>query len=109
MKPVIFGVSGLALTPDERAFFKEADPLGYILFKRNCGDRAQMKALTDSLRALSGRNDLPILIDQEGGRVARMQPPEWPAFPTGEAFDRLYDVAPISAIEAARASAQALG
>lgn len=109
MKPVIFGLSGLALTPEERDFFREADPLGYILFKRNCGDRAQMKALTDSLRDLSGRADLPILIDQEGGRVARMQPPEWPAFPTGEAFDRLYDVAPVSAIEAARASAQALG
>ena len=75
MKPVIFGLSGLTLTADERDFFREADPLGYILFKRNCGDRAQMKALTDSLRALSGRDDLPILIDQEGGRVARMQPP----------------------------------
>lgn len=109
MKPVIFGLSGLTLTPDERDFFRQADPLGYILFKRNCGDRAQMKALTDSLRTLSGRADLPILIDQEGGRVARMQPPEWPAFPTGEAFDKLYDLAPISAIEAARASAQALG
>lgn len=109
MKPVIFGVAGLELTPDERAFFKDADPLGYILFKRNCGDRAQMRALTDSLRDLTGRADLPILIDQEGGRVARMQPPEWPAFPAGAAFDALYDVAPISAIEACRASAQALG
>jgi len=108
MKPVIFGVSGHALTADERAFFKDADPLGYILFKRNCGDRAQMKALTDSLRDLSGRADLPILIDQEGGRVARMVPPEWPAFPAGAAFDALYEVAPISAIEAARANAQAL-
>jgi beta-N-acetylhexosaminidase len=108
MKPVIFGTSGHALTSDERAFFKEADPLGYILFKRNCGDVAQMKALTDSLRDLSGRADLPILIDQEGGRVARMVPPEWPAFPAGAAFDALYDIAPISAIEAARANAQAL-
>jgi beta-N-acetylhexosaminidase len=108
MKPVIFGTSGHELTSDERAFFKEADPLGYILFKRNCGDVAQMKALTDSLRELSGRADLPILIDQEGGRVARMVPPEWPAFPAGAAFDALYDVAPISAIEAARANAQAL-
>lgn len=108
MKPVIFGISGHELTGDERAFFKDADPLGYILFKRNCGDRAQMKALTDSLRALSGRADLPILIDQEGGRVSRMVPPEWPAFPAGAAFDALYEVAPISAIEAARANAQAL-
>ncbi|AJP72041.1 beta-N-acetylhexosaminidase [Sphingomonas hengshuiensis] len=109
MKPVIFGISGRTLTADERAFFKDADPLGYILFKRNCGDRAQMRALTDSLRELTGRADLPILIDQEGGRVARMQPPEWPAFPAGAVFDALYDVAPISAIEACRASAQALG
>ena len=67
-----------------------------------------MKALTDSLRDLSGRADLPLLIDQEGGRVARMVPPEWPAFPAGATFDALYDVAPISAIEAARANAQAL-
>jgi len=109
MKPVIFGISGLTLTPEERDFFRDADPLGYILFKRNCGDRAQMKALTDSLRTLSGRDDVPILIDQEGGRVARMGPPEWPAFPAGEAFSRLYDVAPVSAIEAARANYHALG
>src|SRR3954469_7749603 len=108
MKPVIFGLSGLTLTADERDFFRDADPLGYILFKRNCGTAAQMKALADSLRELSGRADLPILIDQEGGRVARMVPPEWPAFPAGAAFDALYEVAPISAIEAARASAQAL-
>ena len=52
---------------------------------------------------------MPILIDQEGGRVARMQPPEWPAFPSGEAFDQLYQLAPSSAIEAARVNARALG
>ena len=52
---------------------------------------------------------MPILIDQEGGRVARMRPPEWPAFPSGEAFDRLYQLAPSSAIEAARVNARALG
>lgn len=108
MKPVIFGLSGTALTVDERAFFRDADPLGYILFKRNCETRAQMLALTDSLRDLSGRADVPILIDQEGGRVARMQPPEWPAFPAGPAFDKLYDLAPSSAIEAARANGHAL-
>lgn len=108
MKPVIFGLSGTELTADERAFFREADPLGYILFKRNCETRAQMLALTDSLRDLSGRADVPILIDQEGGRVARMQPPEWPAFPAGPAFDKLYDLAPSSAIEAARANGHAL-
>jgi beta-N-acetylhexosaminidase len=108
MKPVIFGLSGPTLTDDERAFFREAVPLGYILFKRNCESPEQMRALTDELRSLSGRSDLPILIDQEGGRVARMQPPVWPAFPTGAAFDALYERAPISAIEAARANGQAL-
>jgi beta-N-acetylhexosaminidase len=109
MKPVIYGLSGPALTADERAFFSQADPVGYILFRRNVVDRAQLRALTDSLRALSGRDDLPILIDQEGGRVARMGPPEWPAFPAGPAFDALYDIAPASAIEAARVNAQAIG
>ncbi|MBB4101227.1 beta-N-acetylhexosaminidase [Sphingomonas kyeonggiensis] len=109
MKPVIFGVSGLALTAEERDFFRDADPLGYIFFKRNCESRDQMRALTEELRELSGRADLPILIDQEGGRVSRMVPPEWPAFPAGDVFGRLYDVAPISAIEAARANYHALG
>jgi beta-N-acetylhexosaminidase len=109
MKPVIFGLSGLDLTPAERSFFTAAEPAGYILFKRNIADRAQVRALTDSLREMSGRDDLPILIDQEGGPVARMGPPEWPAFPAGPAFDRLYDIAPISAIEAARANAEAIG
>lgn len=108
MKPMIFGLSGHALTADERAFFREADPAGYILFGRNVDTRAQLRALTDSLRELSGRDDLAILIDQEGGRVARMKPPVWPEFPAGAAFDRLYDVAPSSAIAAARANAQAL-
>ncbi|MEG3178123.1 glycoside hydrolase family 3 N-terminal domain-containing protein [Sphingomonas sp. RB3P16] len=108
MKPVIFGLSGLALTPAEHSFFTAAEPAGYILFKRNIADRAQVRALTDSLRALSGRDDVPILIDQEGGRVARMGPPEWPAFPAGPAFDALYDIAPISAIEAVRANAEAI-
>jgi len=108
MKPVIFGLAGPALSADERAFFREAAPAGHILFKRNVETRAQLRALTDSLRELAGRDDLAILIDQEGGRVARMGPPEWPAFPAGPAFDRLYDVAPASAIEAARCNAQAI-
>ena len=108
MKPVIFGLSGPTVTAEERAFFTAAEPAGYILFRRNIVDRVQVRALTDDLRALSGRGDLAILIDQEGGRVARMGPPEWPAFPAGPAFDALYEVAPISAIEAVRANAQAI-
>jgi beta-N-acetylhexosaminidase len=108
MTPLILGLAGPSLTDDERAFFRDIEPAGFILFRRNVIDRAQMRALTDELRAIAGRADVPILIDQEGGRVARMQPPEWPAFPPGAAFDRLYDLAPMSAIEAIRANCQAL-
>lgn len=108
MKPVIFGLAGPALTPDERALFRDAEPAGYIIFKRNVENRDQIRSLTDDLRSLHARDDVAILIDQEGGRVARMQPPLWPAFPPGAAFDRLYDIAPASAIEAARCNAQAI-
>ena len=108
MKPVIFGLSGPVLTDDERSLFADAKPAGYIMFKRNCETRAQLRALTDALRDLHGSDDLAILIDQEGGRVARMQPPEWPAFPAGPAFDALYEVAPMSGMEAARANAKAI-
>jgi beta-N-acetylhexosaminidase len=108
MTPALFGLSGPVLTPDEAAFFREAEPAGYILFAANCIDRVQMRALTNSLRDLHGRDDVAILIDQEGGRVARMQAPEWPAFPAPAAFDALYQRAPITALEAARANAKAL-
>lgn len=108
MKPVVFGMSGLSLTTDERAFFKESDPAGYIIFGRNIESKDQLRALTDELRVLHGRDDVAILIDQEGGRVARMQEPIWPKFPPGETFDRLYDIAPATAIEAARLNAQAI-
>lgn len=108
MTPAIFGMSGLTLTAEERAFFASADPAGYILFKRNCESVAQMRALTDDLRGLHGRDDLLILIDQEGGRVARMKPPAWLAYPPQGVFDRLYDIAPISAMEAARCNALAI-
>jgi len=108
MTPAIFGLSGTGLTADERAFFRESDPAGYILFARNCENREQLRALTEELRAIHGREKLYICIDQEGGRVARMKPPEWLAFPPGEVFARLYEMAPASAIEAARSNAQAL-
>jgi len=109
MTPAIFGLSGLTLTAAERAFFAEADPAGYILFGRNIESREQVRALTDDLRSIHGRDRLLITIDQEGGRVARMKPPVWPAYPAGSVFDRLFDLAPASAIEAARANAEALG
>lgn len=109
MKPVIFGLSGPVLNAEERAFFAVAEPAGYILFGRNIVDRAQIRALTDDLRALHGRDALPILIDQEGGPVARMGPPVWPHFPAAAAFDALYERAPISALEAVRVNARAIG
>lgn len=109
MTPAIFGLAGPTLTDDERAFFREADPAGYILFARNVETRGQLRALIDDLRAIHGRDRLFVSIDQEGGRVARMKPPEWEAFPPAQAFAALWDVAPASAIEAARSNAEALG
>lgn len=108
MQAAIYGLEGVALTNEERGFFRDAEPAGFILFRRNCETPDQLLRLTDSLRALSGKDDLPILIDQEGGRVARMRPPEWPAFPAAEKFAILYRAAPSSAIEAVRANARAL-
>ena len=108
MQAAIYGLEGLALKDDERSFFRDSEPAGFILFRRNCESQEQMLRLTDSLRALNGRDDVPILIDQEGGRVARMRPPEWPAFPPAERFAILYRAAPSSAIEAVRANARAL-
>jgi beta-N-acetylhexosaminidase len=108
MQAAIYGLSGPILTDDERDFFRDSDPAGYILFKRNCVDPGQLLALTDSLRELSGRSDLPILIDQEGGRVARLRAPNWPEFPAAWSFAELYRKAPISAIEAAMANSRAL-
>jgi beta-N-acetylhexosaminidase len=108
MQAAIYGVAGLELTDEERAFLRDADPAGMIVFRRNCEAPEQLLRLTDSLRELTGRGDLPILIDQEGGRVARMRPPAWPAFPAAERFAHLYDAAPSSAIEAVRSNARAL-
>jgi len=107
MQPLFLGLAGLVLNDDERALFRAANPAGYILFKRNVDSPDQVRALTQSLRDLAGR-DVPILIDQEGGRVARLRPPHWPEFPTGERFGLLYDKAPITAIEACRLNALAL-
>lgn len=108
MIPAIFGLSGPVLTADERAFFRDCDPAGYILFGRNCIDPAQLRALTDDLRAIHGRDRLLVSIDQEGGRVARLRPPHWAGYPASQAFERLYEIAPASAIEAARANATAM-
>lgn len=86
MQAAFYGFEGTALKPEEIAFFKEANPLGFILFKRNCESPQQVRALTDSLRELTGRDQLPILIDQEGGRVTRLSPPAWEALPAAATF-----------------------
>lgn len=109
MIPVFFGLEGPVLTDAERDLFRATDPAGYILFLRNCVEPEQVKALTDSLKQLSGRGEaLPILIDQEGGRVARLKPPHWPAFPAAKRFADLWEVSPVSAMDAARLNARAI-
>lgn len=70
---LILGIAGTMLTPDEHVFLSEHQPAGFILFARNLQDPQQTKALTDSLRALPGCTDIPILMDEEGGQVSRMK------------------------------------
>jgi beta-N-acetylhexosaminidase len=108
MYPAFFGLSGSSLTPDEFAFFTEVPPAGFILFARNIDSREQVRALTDSLRELSGRDDVPILIDQEGGRVARLKPPLVPEFPAALRFGELFRRDVTAAIEATRSNAEAI-
>jgi beta-N-acetylhexosaminidase len=85
----ICGCVGLELSADESRFIRESQPWGLILFKRNVADKAQLRGLTARFRDLVGRPDAPVLIDQEGGRVQRMGPPHWQAYPTAATFDRL--------------------
>jgi beta-N-acetylhexosaminidase len=80
-RAVVFGCAGLTLSADERAFFRDTDPLGFILFARNCESPDQVRALVAALRDAVGRGDAPVLIDQEGGRVARLTPPHWRRYP----------------------------
>lgn len=108
MIPAFLGLSGTTLTADERALFQSATPAGYILFRRNVETPDQVRALTDSLRNLAGNEKLPILIDQEGGRVARLRPPHWPEFPPPAVFGDAWDRAPLTAMAAARANALGL-
>jgi len=99
-KAFICGCAGLALNDEERAFVRQEDPWGLILFKRNISDRDQVRALTRAFRECVGRVDAPVLIDQEGGRVQRMAPPHWPAYPAAAALEA--GLAPSRAEAAAR-------
>lgn len=106
---VIFGCSGTVLTDAEKDFFKNVDPLGFILFARNVETPAQVKNLIASLRETVGRENAPVLIDQEGGRVRRLRPPHWKDYPAQGVFGRLYDKNPAAACEAAHLNARLIG
>jgi beta-N-acetylhexosaminidase len=82
----IFGCAGPRLGDEERDFFRQSDPYGFILFARNIETPEQVRALVRDLRDAVGRDDAPVLIDQEGGRVQRLKPPHWRAAPPGRRF-----------------------
>ena len=102
----ITGVSGLALSAPEREFIRGTRPWGFILFKRNVEAPDQVTALIEELRSCLGEADAPVLIDQEGGRVARLGPPHWPVYPPGATFGALYDLDKTLGLKAARLSAR---
>ncbi len=84
----IYGCAGTSLSAEERDFFRDTQPWGFILFARNISDSAQVEALIAQLRETVGDANAPVLIDQEGGRVARLKPPHWKARPAGSPFRR---------------------
>jgi beta-N-acetylhexosaminidase len=90
MRAFITGFAGTELSDAERAFLREAQPWGFILFKRNIAAPLAVRALVDEVRSILGRS-APVLIDQEGGRVQRLGPPDWPPYPPGAAYGTLYD------------------
>tara|TARA_R110000824_G_scaffold155226_1_gene327577 strand:- start:132502 stop:133545 length:1044 start_codon:yes stop_codon:yes gene_type:complete len=99
VRAAIYGCSGPTLSDAERSFFAEADPWGFIIFARNIESPSQVAALAADIRATVGR-DLPILIDQEGGRVARFRPPYWRAYPPGRAYGELFELDKEAGLEA---------
>ncbi|MGE0423230.1 MAG: beta-N-acetylhexosaminidase [Reyranellaceae bacterium] len=101
-RAVIFGCAGTALSADERAFFRDCDPLGFILFARNVETPDQVRRLVASLRDTVGRADAPVLVDQEGGRVQRLRPPHWRLAPPAAIFGELYASEPAAAMMASR-------
>ncbi len=105
---VIFGCSGPALSEAEQRFFTEANPHGFILFARNCQTPDQIRRLVDDLRSSVARHDAPVLIDQEGGRVARLTPPHWRAAPAAALFGKLAETDPEKAARGAFINARLL-
>ncbi len=96
----IYGCAGETLSAAERDFFRGARPWGFILFARNISSPAQVIALVQELRATVDDANTPILIDQEGGRVARLKPPHWRQRPPAARFGALHDADPEAAKEA---------
>ena len=97
----ITGLAGLTISANERAFLREARPWGLIIFKRNVSTPQQVTGLAASFRDILGWQ-APVLVDQEGGRVQRLAPPQWPAYPPGARYGELYDREPATGIAAAR-------
>ncbi|MER2520604.1 MAG: glycoside hydrolase family 3 N-terminal domain-containing protein [Bdellovibrionales bacterium] len=102
--PVAFGCSWTELTVAERRFFADVNPFGFILFRRNCESPDQVRWLVRELRATVNRADAPVFIDQEGGRVARLQPPRWSKQPAARLFGQIYQEDPDWALEALQIS-----
>ncbi len=103
---VIFGCEGQDITSWEKTFFSDTNPLGFILFARNCETPDQVRALVASLRESVGRADAPVLIDQEGGRVARLKPPHWRTAPAPGRFALLAGHDRAGACDAVRLNAR---
>lgn len=97
----ITGLAGLTISANERAFLREGRPWGLIIFKRNVSTPQQVTGLASSFRDILGWQ-APVLVDQEGGRVQRLEPPQWPAYPAGARYGELYDREPASGIAAAK-------
>jgi beta-N-acetylhexosaminidase len=108
-KAVIFGCQTTQLLPEEKSFFQRTNPLGFILFARNCETVTQIQQLTHDLRQTVGRPDAPILIDQEGGRIARLTPPYWRAAPPAGTFGIMAEEDPEKASWCTRANAWLIG
>jgi beta-N-acetylhexosaminidase len=102
IRACILGCAGLALSREEVAFFRDVKPWGFILFARNVESPDQVRALVDAMRDTVGRADAPVLIDQEGGRVQRLKPPHWPAYPPARAYGRIAGNDPLAKREIAR-------
>ncbi|MFA6265518.1 MAG: beta-N-acetylhexosaminidase [Pseudolabrys sp.] len=100
----ITGLSGLTITSAERAFLRDTRPWGLIVFKRNISTPQQVADLVRDFRDVLGW-EAPVLVDQEGGRVQRLGPPQWPKYPPGKAYADLYDRDPTSGLAAARLGA----